>query len=140
MTATDGFRQGNYIGLNACSFETKEITRGFINYLNVIKNQQDLKIITDLTQGFCRIVQGLKALGLTKYGPYNNRLMWDCMHKLRSQVLGYLVQGETNADNIAKATKLSRRTIDYQLEDLRLMRIIDTENKLMHAITHMKDI
>jgi DNA-binding transcriptional ArsR family regulator len=95
------------------------------------------EIGTDLTQGFCRLVQGLKALGLTKYGPYINRLLWDCMPKLRSQVLGCLARGETSADNIAKETKLSRRTIEYQLEDLRLLDIIDADNQLLHAIIHM---
>ena len=95
------------------------------------------EIGTDITQGFCRIVQGLKALGLTRYGPYINRLLWDCMPKLRSQVLRCLVKGITSADSIAKETKLSKRTIEYQLEDLRLLDIIDDDNKLLHAITHM---
>ncbi|MBL7127093.1 MAG: hypothetical protein ISS58_07860 [Dehalococcoidales bacterium] len=95
------------------------------------------EIGTDLTQGFCRLVQGLKVLGLTRYGPYINRLLWDCMPKLRSQVLGCLVRGETSADNIAKETKLSKRTIDYQLEDLRLLETVDADNQLLHAIIHM---
>ncbi|MFC1977615.1 hypothetical protein ACFLWS_05055 [Chloroflexota bacterium] len=98
------------------------------------------EIGTDLTQGFCRIVQGLKMLGLSRYGPYINRLIWDCMPKMRSQVLGCLVRGETSADNIAKETKLSSRAIEYHLEDLRLLEVIDAKNKLMHAITHMSDV
>ncbi len=42
------------------------------------------------------------------------------MPKLRSQVLKCLARGETSANNIAKETKLSKRTNNYQLEDLRL--------------------
>jgi len=107
------------------------------NRLRNLVSYPEPEIGTDLTQGFCRIVQGLKALGLSKYGPYINRLLWDCMPKLRSRVLGCLVKGETSADNIAKETKLSRRTIACQLEDLRLLEIVDADNQLLHAIIHM---
>ncbi len=88
------------------------------------------EIGTDLTQGFCRLVQGLRVLGLNRYGPYVNRLLWDCMPKLRSQVLRCLVRGETGVDMIAQQTKVSRRTIEYQLEDLRLLEVVDADNQL----------
>lgn len=94
---------------------------------------------TDLTQGFCRIVQGLMMLGLSRYGPYVNRLLWDCMPKLRSQVLACLVRNEADADKIAKATRLSRRTIEYQLEDLRLLEVIDANNQVCMQL-YMPDI
>jgi hypothetical protein len=87
------------------------------------------EIGTDLTQGFSRIVKGLKLLELG-FEPYLNRLLWDCMPKLRSQVLICLVRGETDLDKIASITKLSRRTVDYQLEDLRLLEVIDGNNQL----------
>lgn len=87
------------------------------------------EIGTDLTQGFSRIVKGLKLLGL-EYKPCLNRLMWDSMPKLRSLVLGCLVRGETTLSSIASTTELSRRTVGYQLEDLRLLGIIDKNGKL----------
>lgn len=107
--------------------------------LRTLLNYPEPEIGTDLTQGFCRIVQGLKALGLTRYGPYINRLLWDSMPKIRSQVLSCLVKGEKNHDNIAKETRMAKRTVDNHIEDLRLLDIIDIENELCMRL-HIRDI
>jgi hypothetical protein len=69
-------------------------------------------------------------LGLKRYGPYINRLLWDCMPMIRSRVLLSLLKGKDNPNVISDFTKLSTRTIRYQLEDLRLLEIIDANNKL----------
>lgn len=94
------------------------------------------EIGTDLTQGFSRIVKGLKLLELD-YPPYLNRLLWDCMPRIRSQILNCLVDGETDPDKIAIKSKLSRRTVDYHLEDLRLLEVIDNNNILCMQLSHM---
>jgi hypothetical protein len=107
-------------------------------YRNLVSYPEP-EIGTDLTQGFCRIVQGLNVLGIERYGPYINRLLWDCMPKLRSQVLACLVAGERNVDMIAKTTRLSRRTVEYQIEDLRLLEVIDSSNQLCMQL-YMSDI
>lgn len=96
------------------------------------------EIGTDITQGFCRIAQGLKMLGLKKYGPYLVRLQWDCMPLIRRKVLECIIRDIKNAENIAQITKLSKRTVEYQLEDLRLLGIIDTNNRLCMQIYTMQ--
>ncbi len=93
-------------------------------------NFPEPEIGTDLTQGLCRIVQRLGILDCGDYEPYLNRLLWDCMPKIRSEVLRCLVQGEANPGQIAEITNLSRREIDFQLEDLRLLKVIERNNKL----------
>jgi len=87
------------------------------------------EIGTDLTQGLSRIVKGLKLLGL-RWEPHLNRLLWDSMPKIRKEVLASLIQCEAGIDDITKLTKLSRRTVEYQLEDLRLLEVLNSSNQL----------
>lgn len=89
------------------------------------------EIGTDITQGFCRIVQGLELLGIQDYEPYLNRLLWDCMPRVRSEVLNCIVKGVLDSIKISTITKLSHSDIDYQLQDLRLLEIIDNNNNLI---------
>ncbi len=107
-------------------------------YRNIVALPEP-EIGTELTQGFSRIVKGLKLFEL-EFEPYLNRFLWDGMPKLRSIVLTHLVKGETNRDELATLTKLSSRTIDFQLEDLRLLEVIDQNNQLcmhLHNIDNM---
>jgi hypothetical protein len=103
-------------------------------YRNVIAYPEP-EIGTDLTQGFSRVVKGLMLFELA-YEPYLNRLLWDCMPRIRSSILSWLVKGETDPDKISATIKLSRRTVDYQLEDLRLLEVIDRSNNLCMQLQH----
>jgi hypothetical protein len=87
------------------------------------------EIGTDLTQGFSRIVKGLKLLDVD-YETYLNRLLWDCMPTIRARVLECLARGENDPNMIASLTNLSRSTVHYLLEDLRLLGLIDANNNL----------
>jgi hypothetical protein len=98
-------------------------------YRNLIAYPEP-EIGTDLTQGFCRIVGGLKLLDIEDYEPYLNRLLWDCMPTMRIKVLECLVRGEKDVSKIADTTRLSRRTVGYMIEDLRLLDVVDSANEL----------
>lgn len=79
------------------------------------------EIGTDLTQGFCRIVQGLKLLGIENYQPHLDRLLSDSMPSLRAKVYEAVMGGIRNSEQIATKTKLSKREVDYLLEDLTIL-------------------
>lgn len=98
-------------------------------YRNLVSTPEP-EIGTDLTQGFCRIVQGLIKMGIVRWGPYINRLVWDCMPKLRSEVLACIAKDVRKVKEIAAVTKLSEREISNQIEDLKLLGIVDHENRL----------
>jgi len=101
------------------------------------------EIATDLTQGLCRIVQGLLTLGIEDYEPYLNRLIWDSMVRNRSVVLKCLVEGDTSAAQIATKTTLAERTVEYVFEDLRLLKVMKTDNQLcmqLHIPQIYKDL
>lgn len=103
-------------------------------YRNLIAYPEP-EIGTDLTQGMSRITKGLKMLEVD-FEPYLNRLLWDCMPRLRSQILGCIVGGKTDPAAIATITKLGQRTVDYQLEDLRLLEVIDQNNNICMQLQH----
>lgn len=87
---------------------------------NVIRTP-DPEIGTGLTQDFCRIVLGLKTLGISDYIPYLIRLVWDCMPSIRAGVLECLVNGVKKASEIAEKVRVSERTVEYVDEDLQLL-------------------
>lgn len=93
------------------------------------------EIGTDLAQGFCRIVKGLKLLGL----PYENclnRLLWDCIPGMRSQVIRCLLKGQKDEVQIAATTNISQSGVSYILQDLRLLGVVK-DNKLIMQL-HIK--
>lgn len=79
------------------------------------------EIGTDLTQGFCRIVQGLRLLGIENYQPHLDRLLADSMPSLRARVYEAVMGGMKDSMAIAYQTKLSKREVNYLLEDLAIL-------------------
>jgi len=98
-------------------------------YSNVITYPEP-EIGTDLTQGFCRIVKGLKLLGLS-YEGYLNRLLWDCMPKMRNQVIQCLLRGQKDEVQIATTTNISQSSISFILQDLRLLGLVEGNDFIM---------
>ncbi len=87
------------------------------------------EIGTDLAQGFCRIVQGLKLLRAEAFEPYLQRLVFDSMQSLRGKVYQAVVNGINDDMEIAKYTGLSPTEVRYLLEDLALLKgIIKVED------------
>ena len=79
------------------------------------------EIGTDLTQGYCRIVQGLKLLDIEDFEPYLERLLVDAMPSLRARVYQAVTCGIKDSDKIADVTKLSKREVSYLLDDLKIL-------------------
>lgn len=95
-------------------------------FRNVISSPAP-EIGTDLAQGFSRIVKGLKALSI-EWEPCLNRLMWDCMPEMRARVLECILKGITDEKVIASTLGPALRTVEYIIEDLRLLKVIDKHN------------
>lgn len=91
------------------------------------------EIGTDLTQGFSRIVKGLKFLEID-FEPCLNRLLWDSMPKMRAIILTCVLNGVVEAEKIADITHIATNTVRYVLEDLRLLEIVDKNKHLLIQI------
>ncbi|NQT74319.1 MAG: hypothetical protein HQ553_16375 [Chloroflexi bacterium] len=87
------------------------------------------EIGTDLTQGLCRIVTGLKLL-CVNWEPYMNRFVWDGMPETRAKIMECLVEGITNTSDIAFQANISTTTVDIIIQDLKLLGVIDNNRQL----------
>jgi|GEM_PF-924014 len=85
---------------------------------------------TSLAQDFNRIAQGLSLLGITDYKPYLRRMAWDCMPSIRAKVMRLLMQDAFSQSDLARRTGLSDDTIRYELESMRVLRLVNAKNEL----------
>jgi len=81
---------------------------------------------TSMAQDFQRIALGLKLIGIEEWQPYLQRLAWDCIPSVRATILRSLIASHTEKE-IQSITGLSQTTINYHLNDLRLLKIIRKE-------------
>ena len=73
---------------------------------------------TDLAQGFQKTALGLQLLGVKRYQPYIARLVRDCVPSIRRSIISVLVDNQATVDDLAKAIRLPRSTVEYHLKDL----------------------
>ena len=89
-----------------------------------ITSEPQPEVGTDLAQGFQKTALGLQLLGVKRYQPYIARLVRDCVPSVRRKLVLVLVEDQATVDDLARATRLPRSTIEYYLKDLLALDVI----------------
>ena len=100
---------------------------------NEIYEIPDIELGTRFGQSLMRIARGLLMIGVPvqELRPYLNRMVMDCMSKIRAGVVGCLLKDITKQEDIAHKTNLSRGYVARILEELRLLGVTSEKLKIL---------
>jgi hypothetical protein len=102
------------------------------DYKHDVVNVPEVEVGTRLVECLCRLIQGI-ALVKGKIKATTDdyflllRIAADCIPSIRRQILAQILQGKATIDRIESALGYK---VQYHLEDMRLLGIIDQNNNL----------
>jgi len=107
------------------------------DYVHNVVNKPEIEVGTRLVECLCRLIQGITLVRGKPIATIHEyflllRVAADCIPSVRRQVLAQILKSNVTESGIMSALGFK---VQYALEDMRLLGIIDANNKLILNLT-----